>query len=71
MFLRTATRLQLVTDALIDRLLDDDRGQATAEYGLVILAAGGIALGVIAWAGKTGTFTGLFESVVKKLTKGV
>jgi hypothetical protein len=26
----------------------DDRGQATAEYGLIILAAGGIALGVIA-----------------------
>jgi Protein of unknown function (DUF4244) len=46
----------------------DDRGQATAEYGLVILAAGGIALGVIAWAAQTGTFTDLFESVVDKLT---
>ena len=45
-----------------------DRGQATAEYGLVILAAGGIALGVIAWASGTGSFTGLFESVLEKLT---
>jgi len=46
----------------------DDCGQATAEYGLVILAAGGIALGVIAWAAQTGSFTDLFESVVEKLT---
>jgi hypothetical protein len=45
-----------------------DRGQATAEYGLVILAAGGIALGVIAWAAQTGSFTDLFESVIEKLT---
>ena len=49
----------------------DDRGQATAEYGLVILAAGGIALGVIAWAAKTGTFTDLFETVVDKLSDGL
>jgi Flp pilus assembly pilin Flp len=48
----------------------DDRGQATAEYGLVILAAG-IALGVIAWAAKTGTFTDLFETVVDKLSDGL
>jgi Flp pilus assembly pilin Flp len=50
------------------RRLTDDRGQATAEYGLVILAAGGIALGVIAWAAQTGSFTDLFESVIEKLT---
>jgi hypothetical protein len=45
-----------------------DHGQATAEYGLVILAAGGIALGVIAWASGTGSFTDLFDSVVDKLS---
>ncbi len=45
-----------------------DHGQATAEYGLIILAAGGIALGVIAWASGTGSFTDMFESVVDKLT---
>ncbi len=50
------------------RLRPPDRGQATAEYGLVILAAGGIALGVIAWAAQTGSFTDLFESVFEKLT---
>jgi hypothetical protein len=48
-----------------------DRGQATAEYGLVILAAGGIALGVIAWASGTGSFTELFESVVDKLSESL
>jgi Flp pilus assembly pilin Flp len=52
-------------------LMRDDRGQATAEYGLVILAAGGIALGVIAWANGTGSFTGLFESVIDKLTSSL
>lgn len=49
----------------------DDRGQATAEYGLVILVAGGIALAVIAWAGGTDVFTGLFEEVVDHLTSGL
>lgn len=48
-----------------------DRGQATAEYGLIILAAGGIALGVIAWASGTGSFTDMFESVVDKLTESL
>jgi hypothetical protein len=52
----------------VARRLGADSGQATAEYGLVILAAGGIALGVIAWAAETGSFTDLFESVVEKLT---
>jgi hypothetical protein len=49
----------------------DDRGQATTEYGLVILVAGGIALGVIAWAGSTGAFTDLFETVIDQLTDGL
>lgn len=49
----------------------DDRGQATAEYGLVILVAGLLALGVIAWARGTGAFTDLFESVIDSLTAGM
>jgi hypothetical protein len=46
----------------------DDRGQATSEYGLVILVAAGIAFGVISWAGHTDAFTRLFDSVVRHLT---
>jgi Protein of unknown function (DUF4244) len=63
-----ARRLTSRTVGRVGRRLTDDRGQATAEYGLVILAAGGIALGVIAWAAQTGSFTDLFESVIEKLT---
>jgi Flp pilus assembly pilin Flp len=50
---------------------DDDRGQATAEYGLVILVAGLIALGVIAWARGTGSFTDMFENIITTLTSAV
>jgi uncharacterized protein DUF4244 len=46
----------------------DDRGQATSEYALVILVAAGIAVGVIAWAGDTDSFTRLFDTVVDHLT---
>ena len=63
-----AQRLASRAAGSVGRRLTDDRGQATAEYGLVILAAGGIALGVIAWAAQTGSFTDLFESVIEKLT---
>lgn len=63
-----ARRLRDAARGRLRRLRYDDRGQATTEYGLVILVAGGIALGVIAWAGATGTFTDLFESVIDSLT---
>ena len=50
MFRHTIRRVRVsFTTAVTGRLARrGDRGQATAEYGLVILAAGGIALGVIA-----------------------
>jgi hypothetical protein len=47
---------------------DDDRGQATAEYALVVLVAGTIATGVITWAISTHAFTDLFQSVIDKLS---
>jgi len=34
----------------LSRLSRDDRGQATAEYALVLLGAAGVALLVMAWA---------------------
>jgi Flp pilus assembly pilin Flp len=45
-----------------------DAGQTTAEYGLVILAAGSLALAAILWARNSGSITGLFENVVDRLT---
>jgi Flp pilus assembly pilin Flp len=68
-FHRAAAALSSLPPMLAARR--DDRGQATAEYGLIILAAGGIALGVIAWASGTGSFTDMFESVVDKLTESL
>lgn len=67
--LTTLAPARLARRAELARLAD--RGQATAEYGLIILAAGGIALGVIAWASGTGSFTDMFESVVDKLTESL
>jgi Protein of unknown function (DUF4244) len=49
----------------------DDRGQGTAEYALVILAACGLALGVVAWATNTGAIVGLFQAVVDRLTSSI
>jgi Flp pilus assembly pilin Flp len=45
-----------------------DSGQTTAEYGLVILAAGSLALAAILWARNSGSITGLFENVIDRLT---
>jgi Protein of unknown function (DUF4244) len=49
----------------------DERGQGTAEYALVILAACGLALGVVAWATNTGAIVGLFQAVVDHLTSSL
>lgn len=44
------------------------RGQTTAEYGLVILAAGTLALAAILWARSSGSITSLFDTVITTLT---
>lgn len=67
---RLTRRGRLATRGRLARR-DDDRGQATAEYGLVILVAGLIALGVIAWARDTGSFTDMFDSIVTTLTNAL
>jgi hypothetical protein len=46
---------------------DDDRGQATTEYALVLLAAALVGLMVVAWAtagGGAARITRLFNSVI-------
>lgn len=48
-----------------------DGGQTTAEYGLVILAAGTLALTLILWARSSGSITDLFDSVIDQLTGSV
>ena len=44
-----------------------ERGQATAEYALVLLGAAAVALMLAAWAAKSGKLTQLFDAVVGQL----
>lgn len=41
-----------------------ERGQATAEYALVILGAAALAALVLAWAGSTGKISRLLNAVL-------
>jgi Flp pilus assembly pilin Flp len=50
---------------------DTERGQATAEYALVIVAAAAIALALILWASSTGALESFFDAVVAKVTSYV
>jgi len=49
-------------------LLSDERGQATAEYALVIVAAAAVALALILWATSSDLLPGFFSTVLKKVT---
>jgi len=72
-----ATQVALVATARsivrrsVDRVrsssLDAQRGQATAEYALVLLGAAAIALMLAAWAAKSGKIGELFDAVVDQL----
>jgi len=45
----------------------DERGQASAEYALVLLGAAAVALLVVAWATKTNRVGRLLDTVMDKL----
>lgn len=50
---------------------DHQRGQATAEYALVLLAVAAVALVLITWASKSGMigklFSKVFDSLIQKI----
>ena len=46
---------------------NDERGQSTAEYALVMIAAAAVAGLVVMWAHKTNLVSGLFNAVIKKV----
>ena len=50
------------------RSIDPNRGQTTAEYALVLIAAAAVAGLVLAWATKTHAVSGLFDKIVKRVT---
>ena len=45
----------------------DERGQTTAEYALVMLAAAAVAGLVLAWATKSHAISRLFDRVIDKV----
>lgn len=51
--------------------LTDDRGQATAEYALVVLGAATVAMMLIAWATSTGRISSLLNKVVSSIADRV
>ena len=49
----------------------DQRGQATAEYALVVVAAAVIAGALIFWATNTGALASLFNAVIDRVSSFV
>ena len=44
-----------------------ERGQTTAEYALVILAAAAVAVVLIAWARSSGKLPAFFDSIIDQI----
>ena len=53
--------------AFLQSRLRVDRGQTTAEYALVILAAAAIALVLLAWARSSGKLPEFFDEVIDRI----
>ena len=63
-------RTHLVAIDLRDRVVErlrSDRGQTTAEYALVILAAAAIAVVLLAWARSSGKLPAFFDSIIDRI----
>jgi len=49
------------------RFVQDESGQATAEYALVMVAAATVALALILWASNTSVLPDLFDAVIARI----
>lgn len=54
--------------AFIQSRSSSEKGQTTAEYALVILAAAAIALVLLAWAKSSGKLPEFFDEVIDRIT---
>jgi hypothetical protein len=63
LYVHLSTRL----DSLLGSRRPDQRGQASAEYALVLLGAAAVALLVVGWATQTNKVAKLLDSVLGKL----
>ena len=57
--------------AALARAHTDERGQASAEYALVLLGAAAVALLIVAWATKTNLIGKLLDAVMGAITDKV
>ncbi|HEX4904424.1 MAG TPA: DUF4244 domain-containing protein [Acidimicrobiales bacterium] len=64
-------RLHVAALSLRDRVLDDERGQTTAEYALVLLGAASVALLLAVWAKQSGKVGRLLDAIFDSLVKMV
>ena len=67
MLLSLIVRFHTALLARAHRPADDERGQTTAEYALVLLGAAAIALLLTMWARETGKLGRLLDAVVDNL----
>ena len=63
--------LSIYLTAFAARTGDDERGQASAEYALVLLGAAAVALLLVAWATKSDLLGKLLDAVMKSITDKV
>jgi Flp pilus assembly pilin Flp len=63
-----ALHLYLSLNTLFAHLRHDERGQASAEYALVLLGAAAVALLVVGWATQTDLIGKLLDTVMNHLT---
>ncbi|MGH2711908.1 MAG: DUF4244 domain-containing protein [Actinomycetota bacterium] len=54
--------------AFVQSRFRSERGQTTAEYALVILAAAAIALVLLAWARSSGKLPAFFDEMIDRIT---
>jgi Flp pilus assembly pilin Flp len=54
--------------ARVQTLLARERGQTTAEYALVILAAAAVAVVLIAWARSSGKLPAFFDDIIDQVS---
>jgi Flp pilus assembly pilin Flp len=60
--------MPLALFARVQTLLARERGQTTAEYALVILAAAAVAVVLIAWARSSGKLPAFFDDIIDQVS---
>ncbi|MBV8981818.1 MAG: DUF4244 domain-containing protein [Acidimicrobiia bacterium] len=63
-----ALYVYLSAQSLLSHIRHDQRGQATAEYALVLLGAAAVALLVVGWATHTDVVGKLLDAVMSNIT---